>query len=211
MGLYSRFIFPRLLDLSMSADFFTDYRRDVLSRAKGQVLEIGFGTGLNLPYYPDSVERLTAIDSNPGMLALSRHRLANVKIPVERVTLNGESLPMADESFDTAVSTWTLCSIANVSQALQEVRRVLKPRGELLFVEHGLSPDSNVEVWQNRLNGLQHAIADGCNLNRNIPRLVENAGLQVTQLESCYADRIPKIIGYFYKGVAKKFEVVPKN
>ena len=204
MGLYSRVIFPRLLDLSMSADFMTDFRKDVLSRATGQVLEIGFGTGLNLPYYPDSVKKLTAIDSNPGMLALARHRLANTQIPVERVTLSSESLPMADESFDTVVSTWTLCSIANVSQALQEVRRVLKQRGELLFVEHGLSPDSNVEVWQNRLNGLQKTIADGCNLNRNIPQLVENAGLQVVQLETCYVDRIPKFIGYFYKGVARK-------
>ncbi|WP_227498606.1 class I SAM-dependent methyltransferase [Synechococcus sp. PCC 7336] len=188
----------------MSADILTEHRRDVLSRAKGQVLEIGFGTGLNLPYYPASVEQLTAIDANPGTMAIARRRLKQAKIPVERATLNGESLPMADASFDTAVSTWTLCSIANVSQALQEVRRVLKPGGELLFIEHGLSPDRPVEVWQNRLNGLQKAIADGCHLNRNIPEIVEAAGLKLTQLESFYADGMPKFVGYSYKGVATK-------
>ncbi|MEL7085892.1 MAG: class I SAM-dependent methyltransferase [Cyanobacteria bacterium J06597_1] len=204
MRLYSQVIFPRLLDLSMSSESLTAYRRDVLARAKGQVLEIGFGTGLNLPYYPTAVEKLTAIDVNPGMTAIANRRIARAPFPVERITLDGESLPMADESFDTVVSTWTLCSIANVAQALQEAQRVLKPSGELLFIEHGLSPEQKVEVWQHRLNGVQKTFADGCNLNRNIAQLVENASFSVTQLECFYAEGVPKFLGYFYKGVAEK-------
>lgn len=188
----------------MSSESLTAYRRDVLARAKGQVLEIGFGTGLNLPYYPTAVEKLTAIDVNPGMTAIANRRIARAPFPVERITLDGESLPMADESFDTVVSTWTLCSIANVAQALQEAQRVLKPSGELLFIEHGLSPEQKVEVWQHRLNGVQKTFADGCNLNRNIAQLVENASFSVTQLECFYAEGVPKFLGYFYKGVAEK-------
>ncbi|MGK7913292.1 MAG: class I SAM-dependent methyltransferase [Synechococcus sp.] len=188
----------------MSSEFLTNYRQDVLARAKGRVLEIGFGTGLNLPHYPTSVEKLTAIDVNPGMTAIANRRIARAPFPVERITLDGESLPMADESFDTVVSTWTLCSIANVAEALLETQRVLKPGGELLFIEHGLSPDRNVEVWQQRLNGMQKTFADGCNLNRNIPQIIEDASFSVKQLACFYAKGVPKFLGYFYKGVAVK-------
>ena len=133
----------------MSADILKEYRKDVLSRARGNVLEIGFGTGLNLLYYPQSVEHLTAIDPNPGVNSLAKRRLDRTQLPVKQVAVNSESLSMPEGSFDAVVSTWTLCNIANVSKALDEVQRVLKPNGELLFIEHGLSPDTNVNVWQN--------------------------------------------------------------
>lgn len=204
MGLYSRVIFPRLMDWTMSADVMEQHRQQVLARARGKVLEVGFGTGLNLPFYPATVEQLTALDTNPGTLAIAERRLAKTAIPVEKVTLNGESLPMVAASFDTVVSTWTLCSIARVSQALDEIYRVLKPDGKFLFVEHGLSPDRSVRVFQNRLNGWQKAIADGCNLNRNIPRLIEDADFQILELESFYAKGLPGFMGYFYKGIAQK-------
>ncbi|MEO0804455.1 MAG: class I SAM-dependent methyltransferase [Cyanobacteria bacterium J06642_2] len=188
----------------MSADVMEQHRQQVLARARGKVLEVGFGTGLNLPFYPATVEQLTALDTNPGTLAIAERRLAKTTIPVEKVTLNGESLPMVAASFDTVVSTWTLCSIARVSQALNEIHRVLKPDGKFLFIEHGLSPDRSVRVFQNRLNGWQKAIADGCNLNRNIPRLIEDADFEILELESFYAKGLPGFMGYFYKGIAQK-------
>lgn len=203
MGFYSQRIFPYLLDWSMSDPTFAGYRQTVLAEVEGEVLEIGFGTGLNLSYYPKHIQQLVAIDANPGVHKLAKKRISHSSITVDHRVLNGESLPMTDNTFDSVVSTWTLCSIANIDQALQEIHRVLKPGGRFFFIEHGLSRDPQVQVWQNRLNPLQNIIADGCNLNRNIRQLVEKQFATVT-LKEFYADKTPKFIGYLYQGIATK-------
>ncbi|MEM9161885.1 MAG: class I SAM-dependent methyltransferase [Cyanobacteria bacterium P01_F01_bin.4] len=172
MSFYSQIIFPRLLDWSMSGQSFACYRRDLLSTVQGNVLEIGFGTGLNLSHYPASVEALTVVDPNPGCNAIAARRIQASPMTVDVRLLSGECLPFAEASFDSVVSTWTLCSIPKVGQALQEICRVLKPGGRLFFIEHGLSPESDIRTWQNRLTPLQKRIADGCHLNRPIKDLV---------------------------------------
>jgi ubiquinone/menaquinone biosynthesis C-methylase UbiE len=203
MGFYSQVIFPRLLDWGMSDPTFNKYREDVLSEVSGEVLEIGFGTGLNLPHYPDRIQKITTIDANPGMNSLAQKRIEASSIQVDNKVLNSEKLPMADNSFDSVVSTWTLCSIAHVDQALKEIYRVLKPGGKFFFIEHGLSDEAEVQIWQNRLNPLQKIIADGCHLNRNIEKLVENH-FQILKLEKFYVPKTSKTYGYLYKGVATK-------
>lgn len=206
MGLYTRRILPYLLDWVMSDPQFAQYRREVLAEVSGDVLEIGFGTGLNLSYYPEELHHLVAIDANPGMQALAQKRVQASRITVDHRVLNGENLPMSDASFDSVVSTWTLCSIRDVERALREIHRVLKPGGRFFFIEHGLSPDPAVQIWQNRLTPIQKVIADGCHLNRNIRQLVEAQFEQVT-IREFYADKEPKIVGYLYKGVATKTRV----
>ena len=204
MNIYSELIFPRLLDTVMSKSLFSQYRQNLLSQADGEVLDIGFGTGLNLPYYPAHIKKLTAIDVNPGMNAIARKRLSNSSLNIDLKQLNGEHLPMADNTFDTVVSTWTLCSIADVNQALREIDRVLKPGGKLLFIEHGLSTDSQVQVWQHRLTPVQKIIADGCHLNRDMEQLITEQNFQIMQLDKFYAETLPKFGGYFYQGSATK-------
>lgn len=207
MKFYSDVIFPRILDLSMSSSLMSQYRQQLLSDVEGDVLEIGFGTGLNLPYYPKTVRKLTAVDPNPGMSDLAQKRLKETSLDVETCQLSGESLPMGDNTFDCVVSSWTLCSIPNVDQALREIHRVLKPEGRLFFVEHGLSSEPQVQAWQNRLTPIQKRIADGCHLNRNIQQLIEEANFRLSQLEEFYMEDTPKVFkvfGYLYRGVATK-------
>lgn len=204
MGLYSRFIFPLGCHLVMASSQFEEARHDLLNGVHGRVLEIGFGTGLNIPHYPPVVQKIVAIDKNPGMVVRANHMIHNSKIDVDQMVSTGERLPIADGSFDCVVSGWTLCSIANVERALLEMHRVLKKDGRLFFVEHGRSPDLRVQRWQNRLNPLQKLLADGCNLNRSIKLLIEDAGFTITTLREFYMEKAPKIHGYMYQGVASK-------
>lgn len=187
----------------MSDEPFSHYRSDLLSQVTGDTLEIGFGTGLNLSYYPADLKALTAIDANPGMNALAERRIRASEIVVDHQVLNGESLPIADNRFDSVVSTWTLCSIAKVEQALQEVHRVLKPGGRFFFVEHGLSRDRKTQVWQHRLTPIQKVIADGCHFDRDIRQLVENQFSQAT-IDEFQPKDLPAVLGYFYQGIAIK-------
>ena len=203
MGIYSRLIFPRLLDLTMSGRELNSYRRSLLQSVAGQVLEIGFGTGLNVPYYGDGVTALTAIDPNEGMAAIATPRMQASTINITLQTARAESLPMAAEYFDAVVCTWTLCSIPNIEIALKEICRVLKPRGKFFFIEHGLSPDPGVGAWQRRITPLQRRIADGCHLDRPMASLIEAVFDQVESQEF-YATDLPKLIGYFYQGIATK-------
>lgn len=203
MGWYGRWIFPRLLDWTMAGEPFASYRQRLLADVSGEVLEIGFGTGLNLAYYPESVTSLTVIDPNPGVQELARPRIEQAPVPVVSRSMAGEALLMADESFDWVVSTWTLCSIADLEKALQEVRRVLKPNGKFTFIEHGLSPDPSLQRWQNRLTPLQRRIADGCHLNRAIADFVGQS-LTLESLQTFYAPGLPKAAGFFYQGTATK-------
>lgn len=204
MGLYSRLIFPRLLDVTMSGQELSGYRRALLQSVRGQVLEIGFGTGLNLPFYGDGVTALTAIDPNEGMFAIANSRIQSSGIDITLQTGRAESLPMAAAMFDAVVCTWTLCSIPNVDMALKEVYRVLKPGGKFFFIEHGLSSDPGVGTWQRRITPLQRRIADGCHLDRPIASLIEAVFDDHVELQEFYATDLPKLIGYFYQGIATK-------
>jgi ubiquinone/menaquinone biosynthesis C-methylase UbiE len=203
MGFYSNLIVPWCIELAMSNPVLTQYRQQVLAEVEGEILEIGFGTGLNLPHYPQKVEKITAIDPNPGMKKIVQKRMEKSSITVDNRVLRGENLPMKDESFDSVVSTWTLCSIAKVEQAIAEIYRVLKPGGKFLFIEHGLSNESKIQVWQNRLTPIQKIIADGCHLNRNIQQLVTQKFEQIT-IEKFYLPQLPKVVGYMYQGIAIK-------
>ena len=204
MGFYSEVLFPWGMNFIMSGEAFSKERKTVLHSVSGNILEIGFGTGLNLPHYPSAIQKLTVIDPNHGMERYASRQIADSVIEVDRQVLGGEALPMDDNSFDTVVSTWTLCSITDVEHALTEVHRVLKPGGKFIFLEHGLSPDKSVSAWQHRLNGLQKIVGDGCHLNRDMRALVTATGFRKLEIENYYFPDSPKILGYMYRGIATK-------
>jgi ubiquinone/menaquinone biosynthesis C-methylase UbiE len=201
---YAEVIFPRLCDLFLNRPFVAKHRRQLLASAKGDVLEIGFGTGLNLAHYPSQVRKITTVDPNAGMHRLAQRRVLQSRIEVEQRVLSGEVLPFDDNRFDCVVSTFTLCSIENVSQAVSEVCRVLRPGGRFLFLEHGLSPEPNVQRWQHRLNWLEMRFADGCRLDRNMKALVAEQPFSSIQVDEFYLEHAPKSHGYLYRGVASK-------
>jgi ubiquinone/menaquinone biosynthesis C-methylase UbiE len=201
---YEEVLFPWGMDRMMDKPHLAEIRKRVLSRARGRVLEIGLGAGLNLPHYPDSVRQITTIDSNPGMRKRVAKRIEASGMDIDFQVLNGETLPFDDESFDTVTCTWTLCSIVGVGKALGQIRRVLKPGGEFLFVEHGLSDEPKIQKWQRRLNGLQMAFACGCRLDRNMREIVGAADFEMIELKEYYTEKDPKTHGYMYEGVARK-------
>ena len=204
MGWYSRYIFPRLMDATLSGEQIRQIRESVLTNVRGEVFEIGFGTGLNLPHYPPSVRRITTVDPNPGTRRLAERRIAESTIEVVHRTLSGESLPLESNSFDSVVCTFTLCSIRDVDKALVEMRRILKPAGRFHFVEHGLSDDARVQWWQHKLTPLQRRIGDGCHLNRNPVTMIQGNGFRIEDLDNFYLKNVPKFGGYIYRGVAVK-------
>lgn len=201
-GFYSQVLIPRLCDFVLDRASVAAQRRALLAHAQGNVLEIGFGTGLNLAHYPDTVARITSVDPNPGMHRVALRRIRRSHLQVEQRVLSGERLPFAEGSFDTVVSTFTLCSIPDVTQALAEVHRVLRPRGRFLFLEHGLSPEQHVRRWQRRLNWLQRRLADGCHLDRDMRALVGAQPFAALNLEQFYLSGLPKTHGYLYRGLA---------
>ena len=203
MGLYGTYVLPRLIKLAMQNKAAKAERARFLPLAFGKVLEIGIGSGLNIPFYPPNIEALCGIDPSRGLLQMARKRAAGAPFPVELMEVSGERLPMEDETFDTVVTTWTLCTIPDPVQALREMRRVLKPEGPVIFIEHGRSPDARVLQWQNRLNPLWSRLAGGCNLNRGIDALIRAVGLEITRLETGYAPG-PKPFAYLYRGVAQR-------
>jgi ubiquinone/menaquinone biosynthesis C-methylase UbiE len=203
MKLYSQVIFPWFMDRTMSDPVLSEYRQQVLAEVSGEILEIGFGTGLNLNYYPQNIQNITVIDRNEGMNKFAKGRIQSSPINVNFQILDAEKLPNLDNTFDSVVSTWTLCSIAKVEQAIAEIYRVLKPGGKFFFIEHGLSQEAKIQNWQNFLNPIQNLVGDGCNLNRNIKQLIANDFKNITT-EEFYSPNLPKFIGYMYKGVAIK-------
>jgi ubiquinone/menaquinone biosynthesis C-methylase UbiE len=204
VGFISKVIVPRLCNLVLNRPLIARHRRELLAHAHSDVLEIGFGTGLNLPYYPRAVHQVTAVDPNPGMHRLAHRRIKRTGIKVDQHVLKGERLPFEDARFDCAVSTFTLCSIEDVAQALREVYRVLKPGGTFLFLEHGLSPEPSVQKWQHRLNWVQVRLANGCHLDRNMKALVAAQPFASADVEEFYLERTPKTHGYLYRGNAMK-------
>ena len=186
MGFYSRQIFPRLCDWVMSDPRMAALRKETLAEVGGEVLEVGFGTGLNLPHYPSGVRRITTVDPNTGMGKLARRRITESGIVVDQRVLGGEQLPFGDGLFDCVVSTWTLCSIPEIERALAEVYRVLRPGGRFVFLEHGLSDDPTVRRWQRRLNPLQRLVGEGCRLDLDVPALVRSQ-----PFADCTSGRVP--------------------
>jgi len=203
-GWYSRRVFPRLVNWSMVQAGFIPLRQSLLSKASGAVLEIGFGTGANLRFYPFHIHSLTAIDPNPGMIPLARSHLAEGEVSVNLVLASGEWLPFPSGSFDTVVSTMTLCSVPQPSKVLQELLRVLMPGGRVLFLEHGQSPDRSVRQWQDGLTPVWKYLGDGCHLNRPMAQIFQGQRCKVTTLDNFYLPGVPRPFGYFYQGMAVK-------
>jgi ubiquinone/menaquinone biosynthesis C-methylase UbiE len=201
MGLYQKLILPRLIDVAMRDKALAARRAELISKAAGAVLEVGIGSGLNLPVYPSAITHVTGVDPSSELLSMARRKLTVLPFAVDLLCQSAEELPFDDRSFDTAVVTWTLCSIPNPKLALAEVKRVLRADGRLLFVEHGLSSDPKVQVWQHRLTPLWKRIGGGCHLNRKIDDLISNAGFRVAELKTDYLPG-PRPMTYTYQGLA---------
>ncbi len=193
---------PRIVDAACGMRFNEPLRERVCAGLSGRVVEIGFGSGLNVPFYPETVELVSAVEPADLGWRLASERVAAARVPIERSGLDGQSLPFGDNSFDSALSTWTLCTIPDVATALAEVRRVLAPGGTLHFVEHGLAPDQRVQVWQHRLNPIQKTFAGGCNLNRDIRGLLTDAGFEIRDIDVFYGEDAPRFLAAQSLGVA---------
>ena len=202
MGFYGERVFPRAMNRLMNTKQTRETRARVCAPLSGDIVEIGFGTGLNLPHLPPAVTVVLAVDPLERGRTLASGRIAASPVSVEFVGLDGQLLPLADDSADAALSTWTLCSIPDPVAAVREINRVLRPGGTLHFVEHGCSPDPGVRKWQRRLNPIQRRIACGCNLDRDIPSILKDAGLSVDSLNTYYMKGSPKILGWTFEGVA---------
>lgn len=202
MGFYRDRVLPHLINMAMRQRNLMAYRRRVVPAAEGRVLEVGIGSGFNLPFYSANVDTVIGLDPSPSLLAMARTSPRPGSLPVELILGSAEAVPLEPASVDMVVTTWTLCSIPEASQALCEMRRVLKPCGRLLFVEHGRAPDQNVRWWQDRLTPLWKRIGGGCHLNRAIEPLIAGAGFQFERLETGYMHR-PKPMTYMYEGSAR--------
>ena len=202
MGLYSNKIFPFFLEKAMSKKQLQKQREHLLKTAKGHVLEIGFGTGLNVPYYSSNVQSITAIDINPGMTSRAKKRMRASSVPIQYHIASVEKLPFEDRSFDTIVSTWTLCSVNQIEKALSEIRRTLKPDGRFLFVEHGLSKKPSLKRWQHFLSPLWLKISLGCYLDRNIREILQLSGFKILEGKEFRLPGMLPIVGYTYRGEA---------
>lgn len=204
MGFYSQVVFPSICDFFMRQPFLGQYRRELLASVSGEILEVGFGTGLNLPFYPPHVHRITTVDASAGMQRKAEKRIKRSGVEVNQQILNTEHLPFGDAAFDCVVSSWTLCSIEHVDQALAEVYRVLKPGGRFLFLEHGLAPEPGVQKWQRRLNWLEMRLGGGCRLDRNIKAIVANQPFASVHSDEFYLGTFPKTHSFMYRGVGVK-------
>jgi ubiquinone/menaquinone biosynthesis C-methylase UbiE len=203
VGIYGEHVLPRVVNAICGTKVAREQRERVCAGLHGQVVEVGFGSGHNVPFYPDAVAGVVAIEPADVGWQLAAKRLASSSVPVERSGLDGQSLPLADDSCDTALTTWTLCTIPDVQAALLELRRVLKPGGTLHFVEHGLAPDAPVQRWQHRLEPLQKRVFGGCHLTRPTAGLLERAGFTISELDVYYEQGSPKFLSANSLGVAR--------
>ncbi|KGD85818.1 class I SAM-dependent methyltransferase [Rhizobium sp. YS-1r] len=201
MGVYNDVILPKLCDLAMRNERLRPYRERVIGAAEGRVLEIGSGSGLNLPFYGARVREILALEPSPNLLALARSAPQSA-MPVQFIEASAEAIPLDDGSVDTVVTTWTLCTIPGAAAALSEMRRVLKPGGKLLFVEHGRSPDRGVRWFQDGLTPVWRRISGGCHLNRPIRSMIEDGGFRIDRVETGYMQG-PKPMTFMYEGSAR--------
>jgi ubiquinone/menaquinone biosynthesis C-methylase UbiE len=204
MGLYQRYLLPRLVQCACASPVVERQRRKVVPQAQGEVLEIGFGSGLNLPHYQrEQVTRLWALEPSAEMRALAAPRVAASGLKLQWLDLPGEALPLPSASVDCVVMTYTLCTIPDAAAALAQLRRVLRPGGRLLFCEHGAAPDADVRRWQDRLDGLWGRLAGGCHLNREVAPLIASAGFRFDEVQSRYLPKTPRFAGYNTWGCAR--------
>jgi ubiquinone/menaquinone biosynthesis C-methylase UbiE len=204
MGLYADYVLPHLIDCACGSPDIARLRRDLVPQAYGRVLEVGIGSGLNLSHYdPERVEVVWGLEPSRGMRRKAERRIAATALDLRWLADRGEAIPLADDAVDTVLLTFTLCTIQDWRRALDEMRRVLKPGGQLLFCEHGLAPDAPVRRWQERLNPVWKRIAGGCHLNRPIDRYVEQAGFRIHDLATGYLAHTPRFAGFNYRGIAR--------
>lgn len=202
MGFYAHYILPHIVDLAMRNKEATRLRAEWIPYARGEVLEVGIGSGLNLPFYSSQVQHVYGVDPSLELQGIARQRAAG-RTPIEFLSQSAaDPLPLADASIDTAVTTWTLCSIPNAPAALQQVKRVLRPNSLLIFIEHGLAPDPGVVTWQNRLTPLWKRFTGGCHLNRKVDKLITDAGFHITELKTFYLSG-PRAMTFTYQGFAR--------
>jgi ubiquinone/menaquinone biosynthesis C-methylase UbiE len=204
MGFYQDQVLPRFQDKVMDRKDMREIRARVCSGLSGEVVEVGFGTGLNALHCPDDVARVAAVEPSAVCMRIAQPRIASISATVDLAGLTGESLDLPSEEFDAALSTWTLCTIPNVDAALGEIRRVLKPGGQFRFVEHGRAPDPGVARWQARIEPPWKRVAGGCHMTRPISELIERAGFKIDALDTYYMNGGPKMFGYTFEGVARK-------
>jgi len=203
MSLYERYVLPHVIHLACGNEVIGRQRAKVVPAARGRVLEVGFGSGLNLGHYDAAqIERVWALEPSEGMRQKAGPRLTEAPFPVEWLDLPGEEIPLEDASMDTVLLTYTLCTIPDWARALEQMRRVLKPGGTLLFCEHGLAPDESARKWQDRINPVWRRLAGGCNVNRPIPELIRTAGFAIERMETAYLPKSPHFAGFNYWGSA---------
>src|SRR5262245_27072298 len=202
MGLYRRFVLPRLIDFAMKEQAADARRSTLIPKAAGAVLEVGIGSGLNLLHYSSAVTHVIGIDPSPELLSMARGKIDGLNYAVEFVCQSAEQLPLECGSIDTVVSTWTLCSIPNPEKALREIKRVLKPGGNFRFIARGASPGPRGAAWQRRINPIWGRIAGGCNVTRRIDDLIKSAGFNIAQLQTTYLPG-PRPMTYTYEGCAR--------
>jgi ubiquinone/menaquinone biosynthesis C-methylase UbiE len=201
MGFYNAWLFPRVLDLVMQQKEMTPLRERIGKAASGRVLDVGIGSGLNLPFYGQQADHIYGVDPSAELLHFAEERAHKISVPVELLRASGEALPLDDKSIDTVVMTFTLCTVDDAAKTLTEIRRVLKPEGVLLFAEHGRAPEIGVARWQDRITPVWKRIAGGCRLNRKPDDLMQSAGFRIERLETGYL-KGPRPMGFVYSGSA---------
>ena len=204
MSFYEKYILPRILNCACASEPITYQRKKVVPLAEGKILEVGIGSGLNLPFYDKSkIEEIWGIDPSEELNAIAKKVAIEECVNVNFITSSAEDIPFPSDYFDTVLITYTMCTIPSVLQANKEIRRVLKSSGKMIFCEHGVSPDENIKKWQKRLNSIWGKIAGGCNINRNIPMLIKSSGFKIIEMDEMYLPKTPRIAGYNYWGYAK--------
>ena len=204
MSFYEKYILPRFLNCACASEPITYQRKNIVPLAEGKILEVGIGSGLNLPFYNKSkIEEIWGIDPSEELNAMAKKVAIKEDINVNFITSSAEDIPFPNDYFDTVLITYTMCTIPSVLQANKEIRRVLKHNGKMIFCEHGVSPDENIKKWQKRLNSIWGKIAGGCNINRNIPMLIKSSGFKIVEMDEMYLPKTPRIAGYNYWGYAK--------
>ena len=204
-GFYDKYILPKFLNCACGSKPINYQRDKIVPLAKGVVLDIGIGSGLNIPFYNKSnIDCLYGLDPSEELLKIAKSVAKKNELKVEFLECGAEAIPLPDQSIDTVLVTYTMCTIPDIKLSNSEIMRVLKPEGRLLFCEHGLAPDKNIAKWQNRINPIWSKMAGGCNLNRDIPKLITSSGFKISNMEEMYLPSTPKFAGYNYWGVAKK-------
>ena len=204
MSFYEKYILPRFLNCACASEPITYQRKKVVPLAEGKILEVGIGSGLNLPFYDKSkIEEIWGIDPSEELNAMAKKVAIEECVNVNFITSSAEDIPFPNDYFDTVLITYTMCTIPSVLQANKEIKRVLKSSGKMIFCEHGVSPDENIKKWQKRLNSIWGKIAGGCNINRNIPMLIKDSGFKIEEMDEMYLPKTPKIAGYNYWGYAR--------